>query len=112
MFNVKLDNNTVLEMLMDRLKYWTDDETTTNLFEKMYENYIDNDLFEGCEFNPMIIVDNDYVNWCHIVTASEYPALVTLYKAGEYDISCEGLGYSFIEAADDEDDPQTFLVRY
>ena len=112
MINIKLTEDTALNMLCDRVNYWTDDETTRELFYKMYENSIDSGCFEDCEFDPMIIVDNDYINYCQVVSADECPELVELYKAGNYDISCENVGYSFIEAVDNEEEPALFLVRY
>lgn len=112
MINIKIDEDTALNMLCDRVDFWTDDKKTRELFYKMYENLINSGCFDGCEFDPMIIVDNDYINYCHVVSADECPELVKLYKAGEYNISCEGLGYSFIEAVDDEEKPGLFLVRY
>lgn len=112
MITVKIDEDTALNMLCERVNHWTDDEATRDLFYKMYENSINSGCFESCEFDPMVIVDNDYINYCQVVGADECPEIVKLYKAGEYDISCEGLGYSYIEAVDNEEEPVLFLVRY
>lgn len=62
MINIKIDEYEALEMLMERLKYWTDDDVTTRLFEGMYERYLNDGCFDGAEFDVMSIVDNDYVN--------------------------------------------------
>lgn len=112
MMNVKIDEDTALNVLCGRVNHWTDDETTRELFRKMYEKLIASGGFDGCEFDPMTIVDNDYINYCQVVSADYCPELAELYKAGEYDVSCEGLGYSFIEAVDNEEEPGLFLVRY
>ena len=42
--NVKIHKEILLDMFMDRVEYWTKDDTDNtryNLFRKMYENYID-----------------------------------------------------------------------
>ncbi len=110
---VNIDNDTALEMLLDRLEYWTSDHTTYRLYEAMYESYIDGGVFDGGEFNVMSIVDNDYVNWCTVISEGDeaYEDIKKLYdEQGITDISCErGLnhGYSFIEAEYEGN----FLVR-
>lgn len=111
MVRVNLDNNVALEMLTNRLKYWTDDETTLSLYEKMYNNALDSGCFEDCDFDPMIIVDNDYINNCKVVYVDECPEFVTLYKAGERDVNSNEFGCCYIEVVDDDDNPQTFLIR-
>ena len=106
---VKIDNSTALEMLLDRLEYWTDDNVTYRLYEQMYESYIEDGVFEYGEFDVMQIVDNDYINYCHVISEDDehYSKIKELYNNGEYDVSCEDLGYSFIEAEYDG----YFLVR-
>ena len=101
---VKIDNNTALEMLLDRLKHWTDDHTTYRLYEEMYQIYIDCGCFDGVEFDVMAIVDNDYINYCTVVADGDcaYSGIKELYdRDGLGDVSCEddlNGGYSFIEA--------------
>ena len=110
---VRIDNDTALNMLMDRLNYWTDDETVCSLYEIMYENYIDGGVFDGGEFDVMAIVDNDYVNWCTVISEGDegYEDIKKLYdEQGLGDISCEdelNCGYDFIEAEYDG----SFLLR-
>mgnify|MGYP003304364970 CR=1 FL=1 len=69
---VRLDEGTALDILMERVRYWTDDNDTLELFEKYYENAIWGGCFDGSDFNIMSIVDNDYVNNTTIVTRAEY----------------------------------------
>lgn len=110
---VNIDNSRAVDMLLDRLEYWTDDVTTYRLYEAMYENYVDNGIFDGGNFDVMAIVDNDYVNWCTVIEEGDeaYEDIKKLYdEQGCGDISCEdGLnhGYSYIEAEYDD----CFLVR-
>ena len=110
---IRVDNETVVETLVNRLNYWTDDEATHELFRKMYESYVDSGCYEGCEFDVMQIVDNDYVNYCDVVSEGDdaYDDIKHLFEEqGTGDISCEhGLnhGYNFIEAEYDNN----FLLR-
>lgn len=110
---VNIDDNMALEMLLDRLEHWTDDIITYRLYEAMYEDYIDGGCFEGGEFDVMAIVDNDYINWCTVISEGDeaYEDIKKLYEEqGDRDISCEDKlnhGYSFIEAEYDGN----FLVR-
>ena len=111
---VKIDNGTALDMLLDRLKFWTDDPEVYRLYEAMYSDYIDAGVFEGGDFDVMEIVDNDYINWCSVVCEGDeaYPGIKELYdENGCGDISCEhdkNGGYSYIEAEYNG----YFLVRY
>ena len=115
----KISDDEALNLLMDRLSTWTDDKDTLDLFEKMYESYLDSGVFEENTASIMEIVDNDYINWCNVVSAEDlskkdFKKLVKLYKNGERDISCEdfyNIGSSYIEAVDDEENPTKFLLR-
>ena len=109
---VDIDEDDLLELLMNRLKRWTDDPVATELYEQMYQSYIDVDAFSSGKFDPMVIVDNDWVNYCDVVGPGEenYDALLKLYQEnGLGDVSVEDVGYSFIEAAT-EDNGTTYLL--
>lgn len=62
MITARIDEDTLLEMLLDRVEFWTSDETTIDLYRDYYEGLVNSGCFEGCELNIMVIVDNDYVN--------------------------------------------------
>lgn len=116
MLNIKIDENTAVEMLLERLHVWTKDPKTCDLYEKMYQSYVDGGCFEGCEFDPMVIVDNDWVNYCRVVEQDakdpEWKELLKIYKKqGIGDCSCEADFANYIEAVDDEDCPHAFLIR-
>ena len=110
---VRIDNDTALDMLMKRVSHWTDDRDVRRLYEIMYEDYIDGGVFEGGEFDVMSIVDNDYINWCTVVSEDDeaYKDIKKLFdEQGCGDISCEyelNHGYSYIEAEYND----CFLVR-
>ena len=106
MITVQIDEDDLLDMLMDRIGVWTNDREVFDLYEKMYRDYIDGGCFDGVELDVMSIVDNDYVNWCSVVseedcTEADWKKLVELYEEGTRDISCEEFDESqgdFIEA--------------
>lgn len=62
MVTVKIDEDTLLEMLLDRLKYWTSDNSVIKLYIDYYKGLIYSRCFEGCTLDIMNIVDNDYIN--------------------------------------------------
>lgn len=62
MITVKIDEDTLLEMLLDRLEFWTSDESVINLYRDYYKGLVDSGCFEGCTLDIMSIVDNDYIN--------------------------------------------------
>lgn len=62
MITARIDEDTLLEMLLDRVEFWTSDETTIDLYRDYYEGLVNSGCFEGCELNIMVIVDNDYIN--------------------------------------------------
>jgi hypothetical protein len=86
MITVRIEEETALAMLMDRLEYWTTDPTETELFEKMYQQYLDEGLFDGDNFDVMAIVDNDYVNWCSIITKDDedYEEVKAAYESDDW----------------------------
>lgn len=107
---VELDEDTALDMLMERVKVWTNDKDELDLFEEMYDSYINSCVFDGGEFNVMSIVDNDYVNYCTVIykkdiNEEDWEKLVELFEDGDRDISCENFedfSYSYIEAMNED----------
>ena len=98
MVTVTVNENTLLEMLLDRLEYWTSDEDVIALYRNYYEKLIDYGCFEGCELDIMSIVDNDYTN-----------NLIVLSKEDFEDYGVEGLEDDKIEAFNKEQN--LYLVR-
>lgn len=115
MMTIKVNEEQALDMLMERVEFWTGDLEVQALFRQMYESYIDCGCFDGGEFDTMQIVDNDYINWTSVICEGEadFDKLKEIYnEQGIGDCSCEIGGYSYIEAVDDGEDPQMFLVRH
>ena len=62
MVTVTIDEDTLLEILLDRVKFWISDESVINLYRDYYEGLVYSGCFEGCNLDIMSIVDNDYIN--------------------------------------------------
>ena len=83
MVTVTLSEDDLLNLLVERVKYWTDDREVIELFEQYYDNMVYNGCFEGAELDIMGMVDNDYVNNTSIVTRKEYEEDRTAYLKGK-----------------------------
>ena len=114
---VQMEDYELLEMLLDRLSFWGRDDER-DLYEQMYQSYLDGGVFECGEFNVNSIVDNDVVNYCSVLykedtNKKDWKKLLKLYNEGERDVSCESfkdISPSFIEAV--SDDEERILIRY
>lgn len=69
---VNLDEYEAIDMLVNRVKYWTDDDEIIELFEQYYTSMVEGGCFDGADFDIMSIVDNDYVNNLSIITREEF----------------------------------------
>lgn len=96
MITVEIDEDVALDMLMDRLEYWTTDPTTTELFEQMYRGYLEEGVVGEGNFDVMNIVDNDYINWCTIVEEGDdsYDECKEAWESGEHELE----NGSYVEA--------------
>ena len=72
MITVRMDEQDAIDLLVERVKYWTDDEEIIDLYEEYYTNMVEGGCFDGADFDVMAIVDNDYVNNTSIVTREEF----------------------------------------
>ncbi len=72
MITVQIDEDYVIELLVNRVKNWTDDEDTIELFEQYYDNMVYNGCYNGSTLDVMSIVDNDYINNTSIITCEDY----------------------------------------
>ena len=69
---VKIDEITLLNMLMDRVETWISSPAEQQLLEDYYKSLIEGGCFEGCEFDLMVIVDNDYINDTTIISKEDF----------------------------------------
>ncbi len=65
-YTIKIDEESLLDALMSRVQFWTDDYDILELYRQYYENAVYGHWYEGSEVNIMSIVDNDYVNWMSV----------------------------------------------
>lgn len=62
-YNVTIDDNTMINILMDRVDFWVkDSDPSYSLYEGLITDLVENGLFEGSSFDPCLIVDNLYIN--------------------------------------------------
>ena len=122
MIRINMDDQTALDLMVKRVRYWTDDENKILLYGKMYDRMIDDGTLsmimdcQGCDYT--CVVDNDYINNCAMLTKGEdidFAKVKNFYEKYRYaDISGEVFDdykISNIEAVDDEDEPRYILVR-
>ena len=64
--NIRVEEEDLLNALMQRVRFWTDDEDILELFYEYYSNLVYSGLLDGAQVNIMNIVDNDYVNWTSV----------------------------------------------
>lgn len=103
MINIKIEKEVLLNLLMDRLACWGVDDNIMELFYKMYENRVDNGCFEYKEFDPVLIVDNDYTIRCKVIDKTDkfFDTIKDKFeKEGYCDIS-EETCYSSIKASNE-----------
>ncbi len=72
MISVRIDEDTLIEMLMDRVRFWTDNPDTLDLYEQYYSNAVWGGVFDGADLDVMGVVDNDYVNWLDVITEDDF----------------------------------------
>lgn len=95
MITVKIDKYDLLELLLCRVEFWTDDSDTKKLYEVYYSDLIDSGCFNGAELDIKFMVDNDYVNNYQIYNSIE--EIMEDFSASEEDArervvaECDGL---------------------
>ena len=71
MITVKIDEDKLIDMLIDRLKEWTTDPDTLELFENYYTDLVNGGCFEDSELDIDVIVDNDYINYFRVMETDD-----------------------------------------
>lgn len=121
MINVNIDECVALDLLMHRLEHWIKDhsedskEIDRELYEKMYDNYLECGAFDGGNFDPMNIVDNDYINYCEVIEPDDedYEIINNIYEEnGSCDISQSNCRGDRIESACAYKGKTYYLIRY
>lgn len=71
MINVQIDETILLNLLMDRLEYWTSDSDIQELYKGYFEYLIDAGCFEGAELDINSFIDNLHINDTTIMDKEE-----------------------------------------
>lgn len=80
----------LLNRIIERVKFWVDDEETINLYKMMYAKEINNKVYSHKAINIEALVDNDYVNNVkHIeadvdISVKEFKRLLDYYTISGY----------------------------
>ena len=72
MITITIDEDTLLEMLLDRIEHWTNDINIIDLYVDYYEKLINSGCFEDCKLEINNIVDNDYINNMAIICKEDF----------------------------------------
>lgn len=72
MITITIDEDILLEILLGRVRFWTSDETTINLYENYYRGLGDSGCFQDCELDVKKIVDNDYISNLETISKEDF----------------------------------------
>lgn len=72
MITIKIDEDTLLEMLLDRVEYWKSDKDIVDLYSEYYKNLIYSGCFEDTELDINYIVDNDCINYLTTISEEDF----------------------------------------
>ena len=62
MVNVQVNGKDLLDLLMQRMEYWTRDTYILNLYEQYLKDLINGGCFEGTNLDISLLIDNLYIN--------------------------------------------------
>lgn len=66
---INTNDSSFFKLLMERIKYWTDDKDILELFEKRYKRLIDEGIFEHIlSLDIDTFVDNEYINNTSVIS--------------------------------------------
>lgn len=86
MVKIIINDEVLCDMLVDRVRYWTNDADVLTLYEKYYGDLISCGCFDNAELDIYGTVDNDYINYTEVVDSSELESQYNI-KADEADYS-------------------------
>lgn len=112
MITAQISENDALYLLTEELKFWTDDRDAIKLYVQMYAHHLACGVYSEGEFNAVSIVANDYIKNCTVIDDSDsnFGKIMEFALYGDFDISREGFGYSYVESINE--DKGLILVRY
>lgn len=71
MINVQIDEATLLNLFMNRLKFWTSNDDVLGLYESYLKSLIYGGCFDDAELDVNMLVDNLYINNTTIMDKKE-----------------------------------------
>lgn len=71
MINIQVDEEQLLDLLMNRVEYWTTDRQVLSLYESYLEELIDGGCFEGVNLDISQLIDNLYINDTQVMDKDE-----------------------------------------
>lgn len=115
---IEVNENTFLNLIEDKIRYWENDDVIVELYRNMYSNRLDNGFYdEDTQFNLNSVVDNDITNYTDIIDKEDYPEdfqlLLESYESDEMNVSTidfNNISANQIEAYDSYN--EIFLVSY
>ena len=72
MITIKINEDTLLGMLLDRVEFWTIDKDIVDLYSEYYRDLIYSGCFEDNELDIKYIVDNDYINYFTTINKEDF----------------------------------------
>jgi hypothetical protein len=111
MITMKIEEETLVSMLIKRLKEWVVNPVELDLYEQLWTKRASSGYFDGAELDVMSIVDNDIVNNTQKVYVDDrnYEDVLKCFKGENSDYTI--LAVSDKKRYDDGDEsPFAFLV--
>lgn len=71
MITIKINEWDLLDILMERVKYWTTDGEVLSLYESYLDDLIESGCISDIELDVMVFIDNLYINDTLIMTSKE-----------------------------------------
>lgn len=62
MINIQIDEVDLLDLLMQRMEYWTDNTQVLSLYESYLRELIDRGCFDNANLDIKVLIDNLYIN--------------------------------------------------
>lgn len=67
MVTIKMEEERLLELLMDRTEYWTKGKDNKELYEKYFSSLVYEGYLEGMALDINFLVDNEIINNTYIL---------------------------------------------
>ena len=71
MINVQVDEEHLLDLLMQRMEYWTENSNVLNLYEQYLKDLVYCGCCEGSNLDVSLLIDNLYINDTQIMDGEE-----------------------------------------